>query len=152
MVERIELRPAATSGTYWMADSSSPAAMPAALIATPRTSRHRPSMHTAHAAASAMVATSETGSPASAWQATTTASSVAAVAVFRSNARSSAQNTYGTVAIDQDRFGKFAVETIGPETAKATPPNADDRGDSWRRRNRYIPSADSGMGSATHRL
>src|SRR5439155_23176137 len=120
----MEARLAAARGTYWMAARSAPAAMPAATSATRRTSRQPDCRSVAYPAAVASVAASETGSPARAWVAIVAASRVTADAVRRSSTRSSAQNTNGTAATDHDMFGKFVVDTIGPETANATAPNA----------------------------
>jgi hypothetical protein len=100
----------------------------------------------------ARVAASDTGSPASACSATVTASSAAAPADRRSNNRSSAQNTYGAVAIDHDMFGKLVDDTIGPDTPNAMAPSAAAGGVTRFRRNRYMPAAVSGTGNATHRL
>jgi hypothetical protein len=84
----------------------------------------------------AIVAARVTGSPASAWHETISARSAVARAVRRSKRRSRAQKTYGTAAIDHDRFGKLVVETIGPDAANAIAPNAAAGGETWRRRNR----------------
>src|SRR5262249_4744248 len=100
----------------------------------------------------ASVAASETGSPASACSATTSATSAADAADRRSNTHSSAQNTNGTAQIDHDMFGKFVEETVGPATAKAIAPSAAAVDLTCRRRNRYIPSAASGTGSAIQML
>ena len=80
------------------------------------------------------------------------ASSAAAANVRRSNTRSSDQNTNGTAQIDQDMFGKFVDETVGPARANAIAPSAAAGGFTWRRRNRYIPSAASGTGRAIQTL
>ncbi len=49
-------------------------------------------------------------------------------------------------------FGKFVVDTVGPEIANAMAPNAEAAGVTCRRRNRYIPQPASGTGSATKAL
>src|SRR5437870_4068675 len=126
--------------------------MPAATSATTRMSRQRDCGSVAYPAAIASVAARETGSPASAWAAIVAASRVTADAVRRSRTRSSAQNTNGTTATDHDMFGKFVVDTMGPETANAMAPNAAAGGRTRRARNRYIPQAASGIGSAIQRL
>src|SRR3954470_7827507 len=100
----------------------------------------------------ASVAASETGSPASACSAIIAASSAADAAVRRSNTRSIAQNTNGTAQIDHDMFGKFVVDTVGPDSANAIAPSAAAGGVTRRRRNRYMPAPASGTGSAIHRL
>src|SRR5689334_20864008 len=100
----------------------------------------------------ASVVASETGSPASACSATITASTAADASVRRSKRRSSDQNTNGTAQIDHDMFGKFVEETIGPASANAIAPSAAAGGFTCRRRNRYMPSAASGTGSAIQML
>ncbi len=149
---RIEVALAAVSGTYWMADSSTPAPRPTTDSTSSRPSRQRRSGSVAYAAAIASVVANVTGSPASAWVETTTASSALDPGVRRSKRRSMAQNTYGTAATDHDMFGKLVVDTTSPDTANAIAPNADATGAVCRRRNRYIPHAASGTGRATHAL
>ncbi len=135
-----------------MAASSIPATNADTDSANILTSPRRGRGSVAYANAIASVVTSDTGSPASACRATVTATSVTATADRRSNRRSRVQNTYGTVAIDHDMLGKFVDETIGPDKPNAMPPSAAATGVTCFLRNRYIPIAASGTGSATHVL
>src|SRR5262245_32620179 len=65
-------------------------------------------------------------------------------------------STQGTSATDHARFGRLIIDTTGPDSANTHAPNAaagDPASDAKRRRrNRYMPAAAIGSGSATQRL
>src|SRR5258708_30148469 len=132
-----------------MGESGVPAARPQRVSRATRRSPRRVRGNVAYANAITRVAKSDTGSPASAWHPTVAASSVTAPAERRSNTRASAQNTNGTVAIDQDRLGKFVDDTTGPDAASAKAPSAAAGGVTSVRRNKYMPAPRHGTRNAT---
>src|SRR5450759_3231990 len=118
--------------------SATPAATPAVRHARrwPNEDSWRAPTHTAYATTVAPVAVIVTGSPASAWKPNTPARAATARVPPTTITRSAAQNTQGIAATDHERFGKFPVETTGPDTANAMVPSAAASGEKRRRRNR----------------
>jgi hypothetical protein len=60
--------------------------------------------------------------------------------------------TQGIAATDHERFGKFPVDTTGPQSAKAIAPSAEAGAENRRAKKPNAPRAASGNGNATHRL
>src|SRR5580704_11341178 len=106
----------------------------------------------AKATTSTSVANSVTGSPASAWNAVATASTATARGAGAAARRSTAHRSQGIAATDHDRFGKLAVDTIGPETENPIAPSADAYAENRLRKKSQAPSAARGNGDATHKL
>lgn len=65
---------------------------------------------------------------------------------------STASRTHGRAAAAHEKLSMLAVDSIGPEAANAIEPSAAAEAPTRRLRNRYIPTAAIGTGSATARL
>ncbi len=107
----------------------------------------------AYASATTAVAAPVTGSPESACSANATASAAARRTERACLSRSVVHITQGRAATHHARLGVLSIETVTPASVNDVAPSAaDEAGLPARSRNRYMPSAANGSGSATHRL